>query len=78
MEGKAWIPVDVYFLSNGFPFTHERAEMVEVRLSRMGYMLKDPKSFIEVHERIMGRFYAWKDTVHTQTKYYKKRKSKEG
>jgi hypothetical protein len=52
--------------------------MVEERLARMGYRLKDPKSFMEVHEKIMGRFYGWKDTVHIQTKYYKKRKPKEG
>ena len=78
MAGKTWIPVDVYFLSNGFPFTHERTEMVKERLFRMGYCLKDPESFMEVHEKIMGSFYSWKDTVHIQTKYYKKRKSKEG
>ena len=78
MADKTWIPVDVYFLSNGFPFTHERAEMVEERLARLGYHLTDPKSFMEVHEKIMSRFYAWKDTVHIQTKYYKKRKPKEG
>lgn len=78
MADKTWIPVDVYFLSNGFPFTHERTEMVEERLARMGYRLRDPESFMEVHERIMSRFYAWKDTVHIQTKYYKKRKPKEG
>ena len=78
MADKTWIPIDVYFLSNGFPFTHERAEMVEERLSRMGYRLKDPKNSMEVHNKIMSKFYSWKDTVHTQTKYYKKRKPKEG
>ena len=80
MAGKVWLPVDVYFLSNGFPLTHERTEVVEERLARMGYRLKDSESFMELHERIMGKFYKGKDKVHTLRIWNKdkKKKTKEG
>jgi len=74
MAGKAWIPIDVYFLSNGFPLTHERKEMVEERLARMGYKLKKPKRSLEMHEKLMGKFYKGKDTVHI-VRVPKKKKS---
>jgi len=73
MAGKVWMPIDVYFLSNGFPLTHEMSEVVEARLLRMGYRLKDPKRFIEVHEAIMKNFYKGKDAVHTQRTQNKKK-----
>ena len=64
MAGKVWIPIDVYFLSNGFPLTSERIDMVEVRLKKMGYELKDTDSFKEIHERLIDKFYGHKDKVH--------------
>ena len=64
MANKAWIPVDVYFLSNGFPLTHERKEMVAERLTRMGYRLKRPRRSLEMHEKLIGSFYKGIDMVH--------------
>ena len=74
MANKAWIPVDVYFLSNGFPFTHERKEIVAERLARMGYRLKKPKRSLEMYEKLMGGFYKGKDTVHI-IRIWKKKKN---
>jgi len=74
-KDRIWIPVDAYFLSQGFPLTHERTEKAMERLKKMGYKLKDPESFMEIHERIMARFYKGKDRVHTQ-KAWKKYKGK--
>jgi hypothetical protein len=76
MADKVWIPIDVYFLSNGFPLTHERSEVVQERLARMGYRLKDLEKFMEVHERIMGKFYKGKDKVHTIRVWSKNKKKK--
>ena len=64
MAGKVWIPIDVYFLSNGFPLTSERIDMMEIRLKKMGYELKAPDIFKEIHERLIDKFYGYKDNVH--------------
>ena len=66
MKDKRWIPIDAYFLSNGFPTTSERADMVQVRLNRMGYDFKNPERFKEIHQRLIDSFYRHKDKVHIQ------------
>ena len=66
MKDKRWIPIDAYFLSNGFPTTSERADMVQVRLKRMGYAFKNPERFKEIHQRLIESFYRHKDKVHIQ------------
>ena len=65
MQNKRWIPIDAYFLSNGFPTTSERADMVEKRLKKMGYDFRDPERFKEIHQRLIDSFYKHRDKVHT-------------
>lgn len=66
MQNKRWIPIDAYFLSNGFPTTSERADMVQVRLKRMGYDFNNPERFKEIHQRLIDSFYRHRDKVHIQ------------
>ena len=68
MQNKRWIPIDAYFLSNGFPTTSERADMVEKRLKRMGYDFRNPERFAEIHQRLIDSFYRHRDAVHIQRK----------
>ena len=68
MQNKRWIPIDAYFLSNGFPTTSERADMVQARLKRMGYDFKNPEKFKEIHQRLIDSFYRHRDAVHIQRK----------
>ncbi|MBN2073618.1 MAG: hypothetical protein JW770_06715 [Actinobacteria bacterium] len=68
MQNKRWIPIDAYFLSNGFPTTSERADMVQVRLKRMGYDFKNPERFKEIHQRLIDSFYRHRNAVHIQRK----------
>ena len=74
MADKVWIPIDVYFMSRGFPLTHERAEKVRQRLESMGYSLDDLDSFKEIHEKLMDEFYRYKDMVHIKKERTKKKK----
>ena len=68
MQNKRWIPIDAYFLSNGFPTTSERADMVQVRLKKMGYDFRDPEKFKEIHQRLIDSYYRHRDAVHIQRK----------
>jgi hypothetical protein len=65
MESK-WLPIDIFFMGSGYPFTNELTKATEKKFIKMGYKITNAE-LLQKHEKRMGKFYKFKDCKFKET-----------